>query len=151
VNLSRPTGLFVLERFFLLPLLIIAPLAGLGVVQLADWATRSPLRFAADPRAIAGFALIIVAVVAGLNYRHVDLSNDRVADLYARDILNGLPKDDILLAQGDESIGPLWAVPWSHPTCSRRRGTSKTFGRRVCRCRPPRPFSPSARPMRRAR
>lgn len=110
VNLSQSAGLFVLERFFLLPLVFIAPLAGLGVVQLAELTERSKGRLVPATQMVAVLAVIVASIIAALNYSQVDLSNDRVADLYARDILNGLPKNDILLAQGDESIGPLWAV-----------------------------------------
>jgi tetratricopeptide (TPR) repeat protein len=59
-------------------------------------------------RVVAVGAVAIAVIVGALNYQRIDLSSDRVADQYARDILSGLPANDVLIANGDETIGPLW-------------------------------------------
>jgi hypothetical protein len=70
LNPTNAIDLFVLQRFFLLPLVITAPLFGLGVTWLGQVITdRRPsmgLR-----RATAGVAMVAIAaslIVVGLNY-----------------------------------------------------------------------------------
>jgi hypothetical protein len=111
INLDHPnSGLFVLERFFLLPLVLIAPLAGLGIAQLGEWLTARTGRPARLTQLIAVIAMAGSLVVAVHNYSRIDLSSDRIAQQYALDLLNGLPKNDVLVANGDETLGPLWYV-----------------------------------------
>ncbi len=75
VNLSNSTGLFVLERFFLLPLVFIAPLAGLGVAQLAELGPRLNVRAAPAAVAISVIVVVAASAIAALNYGRIDLSN----------------------------------------------------------------------------
>jgi hypothetical protein len=110
VKTSAVGALFVLERFFLLPLVLLAPLAALGVTELTVRFARRPSRRTNVVIVVALVAATVSVLIGALNYSRVDLSHDRIADQYARDILTGLPPNDILLANGDETIGPLWYV-----------------------------------------
>ncbi len=49
-------------------------------------------------------------MIAALQYDNVKISNDKIAYNYARDILSGVAQNDILVANGDETLGPLWYV-----------------------------------------
>lgn len=108
LDTSAPSALFVLGRFLLLPLVLVAPLAGLGATQLAELLAgraRTPER---TIRFVTVVIIVVAAVVASLNYGRIDLRSDRVADRYARDVLSGLPAHDILLVNGDETLAPVW-------------------------------------------
>jgi hypothetical protein len=107
---SNPTGLFVLERFFLVPLVIAAPLVGFGVMWIAQIiAVRlggMDLR-----QAMAGVAVVIVTVsviVVGANYSTVNASNDHVAGNFSRDVLQGLKPHTILFATDDFEFTTLY-------------------------------------------
>jgi 4-amino-4-deoxy-L-arabinose transferase-like glycosyltransferase len=104
------SGLFVLERFFLLPIVLIAPLAGLGIAQIGASVTVRTGRSARLTRLVAVVAIAGAIVIAGHNYSRIDLSSDRIAQQYAVDLLDGLPRNDVLVANGDETLGPLWYV-----------------------------------------
>lgn len=101
--------LFVVERFFLLPLTLAAPFTAIAVSALAD---RIAARGGAVSERIATALVVsVVAAVSGLlvarNYRLVDVADDRVATTYARDVLSGLKPNTILFVTGDESDLPL--------------------------------------------
>ena len=103
-----PSALFVLERFFLLPTIVIAPIAGFGVAELAAWApSRSRQRTTV---ALIAVIAIVSAAVVGIHYEGNDLSSDRIADAYARDVLAGLKPHAVLLVNGDETDLPVLYV-----------------------------------------
>jgi hypothetical protein len=99
---------YVLERFFLLPLVIAAPLVGFGVM----WITRVLVTRQAAwdrRRASVGVAAVVVAaslVVVGMNYSTLNVSNDHVAGNYARDLLKELRPHTILFANVNEGDEP---------------------------------------------
>jgi hypothetical protein len=104
VDPTNYIGLYVLERFFLLPLVVAAPLVGLSVVWfgvlLADRRRSTDLS-----RSTAAVAAVVVAaslILVGVNYSAVNVSNDHVTGNYARDVVTGLPPHTILFATGDE-------------------------------------------------
>jgi hypothetical protein len=100
---------YVIERFFLLPIVIIAPLAAFGVVQLAGWGAA---RIGERRAALAATGLVAVLAVAGVaaNYQDNDLRSDTVTAHYAEDILASLKPNAVLFVTGDESDIPLlWA------------------------------------------
>jgi tetratricopeptide (TPR) repeat protein len=107
-NIANDTARFVLLRFYLLPQVIVAPLAGVGLVFLAEWLRR---RFDAAPRwlrpAVAGIALAFAAIELAVTYPLVDRSNDHVAHDFALDILATAPANSVLLAGGDHILLPL--------------------------------------------
>lgn len=100
--------LFVVERFFLLPLTLAAPFAAIGVSATAD---RLAARSRVPSARIATALVVSVAVVSGMlvaqSHRRLDVSDDRVATTYARDVLGGLKPNAILFVTGDEADLPL--------------------------------------------
>jgi hypothetical protein len=134
LNPSIGTSLFVMERFFLLPQVVVAPLTGLGVAWLGHIIAARRPTFSLS-RATAGVASLVVVcslIVVGANYSTLDVSNDRVTGNYATDVLTGLNPHTILFATGDEAdittlymstvggvrpdvtvlVSPLLAAPW---------------------------------------
>jgi 4-amino-4-deoxy-L-arabinose transferase-like glycosyltransferase len=108
IDPTNGIGLFVLERFFLLPLVIVAPLVGLGVT----WVSRvivARTKAPASLRTLSVTALLVVTaslVVVGLNYSTINVSHDHVTGNYARAVLDELKPHTILFANGDESDEP---------------------------------------------
>lgn len=104
-NVQDATARFVLQRFYLLPQVVVAPLAALGLVLPVEMARR---RLEVLPRwlpsAVAGVAIVAAAVELGLTYRIVDRSNDHVARDFAMDILSTARENTILLASGDHVV-----------------------------------------------
>ena len=108
VNLSVGGILFVLERFFLLSMVVTAPLIAFGILLIAESATvavRGRRRIASS----AATGLALAAVVGGVatNYATVDQSSNHVASGFASDVLDTLEPGAILLAGGDESVLPI--------------------------------------------
>ena len=103
LNVSRaPSAWFVLERFFLLPEVVIAPLIALGIVYLSEviagFAPDAPLR----PASIVSAAVAVVLVVSLLtHYRRIDQSKNHIARTYGEDLLRTAQPDAILLVSGD--------------------------------------------------
>ena len=129
---TAPSALFVLQRFFLLPLVVLAPLVAVGMFGLAEFISRCA-RFPTTlaMRLVAAACAVVVAVTGGANYRHVDQSRNSVARVFAQDVFAIMPPKSILLANGDvafvltylqkvENVGkdttlvllPLLSAPW---------------------------------------
>jgi len=108
VNLSVGGILFVLERFFLLSMVITAPLIAFGIVLLAESAAaalRGRRRIAY--LATAAGALAAVVGTVAIAYAGIDQSRNSVASDFANDVLATLEPNAILLAGGDESVLPI--------------------------------------------
>jgi len=104
-NVQDATARFVLQRFYLLPQVVLAPLAALGLAFVVDLARRrlgSTPRWL--PRAVAAIALGVAAVELAVTYRIVDRSNDHVAHDFAMDILATARENTVLLAGGDHVV-----------------------------------------------
>lgn len=109
LNLANtPQTLLILERFFLLPEVVAAPLLSLGIVAIAKMlGSYAPkLQVQALPMVMGVFA-IILAVSLLKNYRHVDQSANHVARVYAEDVFRTIEPNTILLATGDGLSLPL--------------------------------------------
>jgi hypothetical protein len=104
----------VLERFFLLPHVLSAPLLGLGLASLADLAPRSVV-----PRGwVVGAGAVAVAVSAILGYASADRREEHIARNYGVDILASVDVGAILLTVGDDaslSVAYLQAVEGARP------------------------------------
>ena len=102
---NAPSALFVLERFFLLSHVVLAPLAAFGVVLLSKAVARvfpnTSMQWVA-----AGCLVAIVATVA-TNYHHIDQSRNSVARRCGEDILGLTQPNSILLVSGDGFAFPL--------------------------------------------
>lgn len=107
--LDDPVTRGVLERFYILPSLPLALLAGTGAAAAARWAVGRavrPARQSAAPAVAAAtvaVAVALVGVIVAVRYPHVDQSRNRVAETYAHDVLEPLAPDAILLTRSDEN------------------------------------------------
>jgi 4-amino-4-deoxy-L-arabinose transferase-like glycosyltransferase len=108
-NVQVQTARFILVRFFLLPQVVVAPLAALGLVFLVELVRRR-MRTTAPawlPRALAGVAFAVAAIEVVATFHTVDLSDDHVARDFAVDLLATTPSNAVLLAGGDHIVLPL--------------------------------------------
>jgi hypothetical protein len=107
-NVAVDTARFILVRFYLLPQVVIAPLAALGIVFATELGRR---RLAAPPRwlptAFAAAVLALAAFEIAVTYGGVDRSADHLARRFAEDILKTAPDGSIVLASGDHVVLPL--------------------------------------------
>src|SRR5207244_12807633 len=86
---TAPSALFVLQRFFLLSLVTLAPLIAFGVLALAGVVAQSlssPQPFAL--RIVAGACLAAIAISIATNYRRLDQSRNVIARHFAEVVLN---------------------------------------------------------------
>jgi Protein of unknown function (DUF2723) len=104
---SAPSALFVLQRFFLLPLVVLAPLIALGVMWIAELIERTSPAPTRIVSLVSGVLLIVLVVNVVTNYRRIDQSGNRIARLYGEDIFHTLEPHAILLATGDAVAGTL--------------------------------------------
>lgn len=109
IDVASRISLFVLERFFLLPHVIVAPLAALGLLGLVKLVQSRVPRVSGYPLVpgLAGVSVAVVALAAVATYPTVDLSNNRVARTYAEDVLASIPQGAIFLADGDYLTLPI--------------------------------------------
>ena len=97
MNISAPLARFVLERFYLLPQVVLAPVSAFGLAALAG------------RRRILGSVVVLAAVTVLVvtTYEKVDQSKNHAARALAEDILASLEPHSILVVNGDEVIMPL--------------------------------------------
>lgn len=109
LNLAvAPSALFVLERFFLLSHVALAPVTAFGVVALAGFIARSRrLSPLIALRLVAAACFLAVAISATTNYRRLDQSGNVIARHFAEDVFSGVRPHSILLVNGDGLAFPL--------------------------------------------
>lgn len=109
LNLSTaPSALFVLQRFFLLSHIVLAPLIAFGVLALAQLVARSPSATALGGlRIVAAACLVAAAIMAATNYRRIDQSQNLIARRFAQDVFKTTPPGSVLLVNGDGLAFPL--------------------------------------------
>jgi 4-amino-4-deoxy-L-arabinose transferase-like glycosyltransferase len=130
INLSVPLTRFVLERFYLLSHVVLAPLVAFGVLLVTglvasvvprSWCKgfdstaagrklpRLDLNSARGASTALVTAAMLLCITAGViaNYREIDQSKNHAARRFAEDIFATLEPDSILLVNGDEVINPL--------------------------------------------
>jgi hypothetical protein len=105
---STPQTIFVLERFFLLPMVIAAPLCALGIVAAAELisAYAPKLRRGRSPVVIGAVAIVLFVGLL-TNYRRTNQSQNHVARTYAEDVFATIEPGTILLVTGDGLSLPL--------------------------------------------
>jgi transmembrane protein TMEM260 (protein O-mannosyltransferase) len=103
-----------LEHYLLVPWLLVGVASGVWLEAIArSVAERLPASGPlVAPAAVASTgvatAAIVFAVVLGLtNGRAADLSSDHEGDIYVASVMDGLPRDAVILSQWDTST-PLW-------------------------------------------
>jgi tetratricopeptide (TPR) repeat protein len=106
---TAPSALFVLQRFFLLPQVVLAPLAAFGVLALARFVSRS---INAAPslglRIVAATCLTTIAITVATNYRRIDQSRNFIERRFAEDVFATIERNSILLARGDIAFALLY-------------------------------------------
>ncbi|MDE3102073.1 MAG: DUF2723 domain-containing protein [Chloroflexota bacterium] len=94
----------VLDRFFLLPQAVSAPLAGLAVVAASDLSARIRVSGRVAGAAATAVALLAALVFVPLNYTQVDESSDHVARQFATDLFASMKPNAIFLGSGDPIV-----------------------------------------------
>ncbi len=98
----------IIARFYILPSIPLAIVAGLGAWWLLEKA--SPVRIVRPGlvAAVASAALLLVPFASAVrHYSGDDQSSNHVAEGYAHDLLAPLPPNSLLLMRGDENYGPV--------------------------------------------
>lgn len=108
-NVGVPIAQVVLERFFLLAHVVVAPLVAFGALLLAEVATAwlGAEAARAAPALIGLGALVSTIGGIALNYQTVDQSANRAARTFAEDVLRTAERGSVLLAAGDAAIFPV--------------------------------------------
>jgi hypothetical protein len=105
---TAPFALYVLERFFILPHVVLAPLLALGVLMIAEFiASHGPALPIQPLRLVAGVGLIAVLAILLTNYRGIDQSHNHIARSFGEDVFATVEPGAILLASGDAIVLPL--------------------------------------------
>lgn len=105
---NRPAVYFrPLDRHYLPSLVLLAPWAGVGLATLGRRiAHRVPGPWAAAATGLVGAALVVTGLQT--NVAGCDRSRTHLAESYARDLLEPLPRNAILFTNGDNDTFPLW-------------------------------------------
>jgi Protein of unknown function (DUF2723) len=105
---TAPSALFVLQRFFLLSHVALAPLVAFGVLALAQFVARSvsSTQSWAVP-VVTATCLASVVINVAMNYRRIDQSGNFIARHFGEDVFNTIPPHSILLVSGDGLAFPL--------------------------------------------
>ena len=105
---SAPSALFVLQRFFLLSHVFVAPLVAFGVLLIAKWmAGLWPRMSIFSLRVTATICAIAIAATVLLHYRALDQRRNFIARQFGDDVFAAAKPDSILLVSGDGFAFPL--------------------------------------------
>lgn len=105
---TAPSALFVLQRFFLLSHVVLAPLVASGVLFMAETLALviSAFRAASLP-IVSGIVLTAVIGIATVNFRRIDQSNNSIARRLGEDLFATAEPGSVLLGVGDAVVIPL--------------------------------------------
>jgi hypothetical protein len=105
---TAPSGLFVLQRFFLLSHVVLAPLAAFGVLAIRQFVARSAnsAQSWAWP-VVTATCLVAVLISVTTNYRRIDQSRNFIARYFGEDVFNTARPGSTLLVSGDGLAFPL--------------------------------------------
>lgn len=106
-NLSVAVLQAVLERFFMLVHVILAPVTAVGVVCIGELAAArvGPLWRRRASLVTAAAAVAVTIAVAAATYGTLDQATDRTARQYGVDLLSAVRPGAIFLAGGDPVVG----------------------------------------------
>src|SRR5438105_1145670 len=105
---TAPSAMFVLQRFFLMSHVVLAPLAAFGVLALAQFVVRSvTLAQPCALRVVTATCLTAVVINIATNYRRIDQSRNFIARHFGEDVFNTIRPGSILLVSGDGLAFPL--------------------------------------------
>ena len=94
-----PLYVGIAQKFYILPHLYLAFLAGLGVAQATDWASRVHAR-----GRVFGFALIIAGTSVAMSlatWHQVDMSGNTFTRGFGANLMAGMPARAIVFTDGD--------------------------------------------------
>lgn len=103
-KIDEPTVQAVLARFFLMPYVTIAPLAGFAVLAFGALSERIALSRRVLETAVAGVVLAATVAIVALNYHDIDQSNNHVARTFAEDIFATIRPNAIFFGGGDPIV-----------------------------------------------
>ncbi len=95
----------LLERFFILSHVIVAPVAAVGLNTLAEWSEARVHRTVSTPLAVVATAFALF--VAAADVSRIDQHDNHNARHFAEDFLATVPPGKVLLASGDAIIWPI--------------------------------------------
>ena len=99
---TAPSALFVLQRFFLLPQIVLAPFAAFGFVSLTTLIRRAiPTASRVASVILAGATLLAIVLMLALNYGRIDQSDNFIERHFAEDLWRSVPPGSVLIARGD--------------------------------------------------
>ena len=108
IDLSLGPTLFVLERFFLLSHVIVAPLIAFGLLFITRHLAESFRTLRAQAGIIVTGAVLLIALIGAVrNYKELDQSKNSIARRIAEDVLSTPQPGTLLLVAGDEVALPL--------------------------------------------
>lgn len=111
-----PVGMGIIERFYVLPSVIMMFYVPFGLSALHDWLQK---RFS---RPVFGYALIsyfliIPVLLFVYNFPKTDLSRTKIGNTLADNIFSYLPENSVLFVSGDTTTFNLW---YNHYVLSKR-------------------------------
>jgi hypothetical protein len=105
---TTPAALFVLERFFLMPLVVVVPLVGFGVLMVSTlirrYASSLPVP-ALWP--VAGVCFVASGASVVANYQDIDQSRNFIVRRFCEDIFRTAEPGTIFLTAGDAIVFPM--------------------------------------------
>jgi hypothetical protein len=105
---TAPSALFVLQRFFLLSHVALAPLIAFGVLALVQFLVRhTGSTQSLTLRIVAATCLVAVVINVTTNYRRLDQSRNSIARHFGEDVFDTIRPNSILLVSGDGLAFPL--------------------------------------------
>lgn len=117
-NVSDETTRSVLERFFLLPHVAVAPLAGFAVLAAGDALARLRIPRPLGAAVVGAITTAAALILVPMSYRDIDQSNNHVARIFGEDLLATLKPNTVFLAGGDPvvfSVGYLQTIEGARP------------------------------------
>jgi 4-amino-4-deoxy-L-arabinose transferase-like glycosyltransferase len=107
--ITTGVGPWIIGHFLVLPHVLLAPFAGLGVTFLVEQLTqRVPSTKPVLPQTIIGLAcLTLGAISVTRHYERINQRDNRLASTFAEDIFASLPPRTVLLAQEDVVVLPI--------------------------------------------
>jgi hypothetical protein len=102
-------GRWMLEHFFVLPHVIVAPFAALGFTFAAEWLAKrvSTMKGSFAEAFVGVTAAGLIAISISRHYRELDQSTNQLARTFAEDILATVPPRGVLMAFEDQVVLPV--------------------------------------------
>jgi len=110
---TAPSAIFVLQRFFLMPQVILAPFFGFGLLWLLNFGRRH-LGDALGQFTVASATLLLVVAMLIVRYPRVAQNNNHIERTFAEDIWRTAKPGSVLIARGDVAFALLYFQKVEH-------------------------------------